>query len=99
MSRRTASFLWANLPLGFVFWAGGVRATPACSRKSRTSCSACHAAFPKLNYFGKAFRNNGFRFPGGEDGTATKEPPVSLGADAYKRLFPRALWPSDAPGG
>src|SRR3990170_2773600 len=74
-------------------------AIPAWSRKYQTSCSTCHAIFPKLNYFGKAFRNNGYRFPGGEDATATKDTPVSLGADAYKRMFPRALWPADIPGG
>src|SRR3990167_5913986 len=74
-------------------------AIPAWSRKYLTSCSTCHAVFPKLNYFGKAFRNKGYRFPGGEDGTATKDAPVSLGADAYRKLFPRALWPSDIPGG
>src|SRR3990172_12231005 len=74
-------------------------AIPAWSRKYQTSCSTCHAVFPKLNYFGKAFRNNGYRFPGGEDGTATKQPPTSLGADAYKKMFHRALWPSDIPGG
>ncbi len=73
-------------------------AIPAWSRKYQTSCSTCHAPFPKLNYFGKAFRNNGYRFPGGEDGTATKEPPVSLGAESYKKMFPRAMWPSDIPG-
>ena len=73
-------------------------AIPAWSRKYETSCSTCHAVFPKLNYFGRAFRNNGYRFPGGEDDTATKQPPVSLGADAYKKLFPRALWPSHIPG-
>src|SRR3990170_7009566 len=74
-------------------------AIPAWSRKYQTSCSTCHAVYPKLNHFGKAFRNNGYRFPGGEDETATKETPVSLGADAYKKMFPRALWPSDIPGG
>lgn len=77
--------------------AAPAEAIPAWSRKYHTSCSTCHAVFPKLNYFGKAFRNNGYRFPGGEDGTATKQAPVSLGADAYKKLFPRALWPSDVP--
>ena len=74
-------------------------AIPAWSRKYQTSCSTCHAVYPKLNHFGKAFRNNGYRFPGGEDETATKETPVSLGAEGYKKLFPRALWPSDIPGG
>ena len=78
--------------------ATSAEAIPVWARKYQTSCSTCHAPFPKLNYFGKAFRNNGYRFPGGEDGTARKEPPVSLGAEGYKKLFPRALWPSDIPG-
>ena len=73
-------------------------AIPAWARKYQTSCSTCHAPFPKLNYFGKAFRNNGYRFPGGEDETARKEPAIILGAEGYKKLFPRALWPSDMPG-
>ena len=81
-----------------VLSAAPAEAIPAWSRKYQTSCSTCHAVFPKLNYFGKAFRNNGYRFPGGEDGTATKQAPVSLGADAYKKMFPKALWPSDIPG-
>ena len=98
MSRRATSFLWVNLTLVFLFSAVDVLAIPAWSRKYRTSCSTCHAAFPKLNYFGKAFRNNGFRFPGGQDPEATKETPVSMGAEGYKKLFPRALWPSDLPG-
>ena len=51
-------------------------AIPAWARKYQTSCSTCHAPFPKLNYFGKAFRNNGYRFPGGEDETARKEPAI-----------------------
>ena len=98
LSRSRVPVVGAMLLTLVALSAAPAEAIPAWSRKYRTSCSTCHAAFPKLNYFGRAFRNNGYRFPGGEDGTATKEPPVSLGADAYKRLFPRALWPSDAPG-
>jgi len=84
--------------VALVFPATSAEAIPAWSRKYQTSCSTCHAAYPKLNYFGKAFRNNGYRFPAGLDETARKEPPVSLGAEGYKKLFPRALWPSDVPG-
>ena len=98
MSRRAVSFLWVNLSLVFVFTAVDALAIPAWSRKYSTSCSTCHVAFPKLNYFGKAFRNNGYRFPGGQDSEATKETPVSLGAEGYKKLFPHALWPADLPG-
>jgi hypothetical protein len=98
MSHRIASFLGVNLALVFLLSAVDVMAIPAWSRKYRTSCSTCHVAFPKLNYFGKAFRNNGYRFPAGQDPEATRETPVSLGAEGYKKLFPRALWPSDLPG-
>ena len=98
MSHRRACLLWTSVPLIFLFSAVDVLAIPAWSRKYRTSCSTCHVAFPKLNYFGKAFRNNGYRFPGGQDSEATKDTPVSLGAEGYKKLFPRALWPSDLPG-
>lgn len=72
-------------------------AIPAFSRKYKTSCSTCHYAFPQLNAFGKAFRNNGYRYPGGDE-NYRKEEPVSLGSEAYKRVFPNAIWPSDIPG-
>src|SRR5512134_2232482 len=98
MSHRRACFLWVSVPLIFLFSAADALAIPAWSRKYRTSCSTCHVAFPKLNYFGKAFRNNGYRFPAGQDPEATKEPPVSMGAEGYKKLFPHALWPADLPG-
>ena len=98
MSRRAVTFLSVNLSLVFAFTAVDALAIPAWSRKYHTSCSTCHVAFPKLNYFGKAFRNNGYRFPAGQDPEATKEDPVSMGAEGYKKLFPRALWPSDLPG-
>jgi hypothetical protein len=68
------------------------------ARKYKTSCTTCHYAFPKLNSFGKAFKNNGYRYPAGQDLAMTKEEPVSLGAEAYKKVWPNAIWPSDIPG-
>ena len=82
----------------FVLVATDASAISAWARKYRTSCATCHAPFPKLNHVGKAFRNNGYRFPAALEETATKEPPVVMGAEGYKKLFPRALWPSDIPG-
>jgi len=70
---------------------------PAFARKYQTTCMTCHYAFPALNAFGKAFMNNGFRWPGG-DSNYVKEDPISLGADGNKRAFPDAVWPSDMPG-
>ncbi len=71
-------------------------AIPAFARKYQTNCQTCHTAFPKLNPFGMAYRANGYRFPGGDE-VFVKDDPVSMGADANKRLFPKALWPSDLP--
>src|SRR5574342_41363 len=73
-------------------------AIPAFARKYKTSCATCHTAFPKLTAFGEAFRRNGFQFPNGGDAEATKEEPVSLGAEGNKKAFPNALWPSTIPG-
>ena len=73
-------------------------AVPAFARKYKTSCSTCHYAFPKLNAFGKAFFNNGFRYPEGQDAEMTKEETVSLGSQAYKKVWPDAIWPTDMPG-
>jgi len=67
-------------------------AIPAFARKYQTSCQTCHIIFPKLNAFGEAFRLRGYRMPA-ETEEMVKEPPVSLGAPAYKRLWPKAVWP------
>jgi hypothetical protein len=72
------------------------RAVPVFSRKYQTSCSTCHYAFPQLNAFGKAFQNNGWRYPGG-DANFRKEEPTSLGSEAYKQIWPNSIWPSDIP--
>jgi hypothetical protein len=71
-----------------------VKAVPAFARKYQTSCQTCHTVFPKLNAFGVAFRLRGYRMPG-ETEDMVKEKPVSLGAPAYKRLWPQAVWPSE----
>jgi hypothetical protein len=72
-------------------------AIPAFARKYQTSCQTCHIAFPKLNPFGVAFRLRGYHLPG-ETEDLIKEKPVSLGAPAYKKVWPRTVWPSDMPG-
>jgi hypothetical protein len=72
-------------------------AIPAFARKYETSCVTCHIGFPKLNSFGEAFRLGGYQYPK-DDAEMTKDEPVSLGSDAYKRVFPDAVWPNDIPG-
>lgn len=69
-------------------------AVPAFARKYKTSCVTCHTVFPRLTPFGQAFRMAGYRFPAGEDEDMVKDEPVELGVDAYRDLFPQAVWPA-----
>ncbi len=72
-------------------------AVPVFSRKYQTSCQTCHTIFPKLNPFGEAFRLNGYHLPGETD-EQIKQKPVSLGSDAYARMWPEMVYPSTLPG-
>ena len=90
--RRTVPALL--VPLVLVMTAATASAVPAFARKYQTSCQTCHVVFPKLNAFGEAFRLRGYRMPG-ETEEMVKQPPVSLGAPAYKKLWPRAIWPGE----
>ena len=72
-------------------------AIPAFSRMYGTSCSTCHIDFPKLNDFGKAFKDAGFKFPK-DDESMIKIPPVMLGVLANAELWPKAIWPGVIPG-
>jgi len=81
--------------LSLIFFQEEASAVPIFARKYNTSCMTCHVGFPKLNAFGEAFRNNGFRLP--NDEVFVKEPPVWLGSEAYKRVWPNAVWPSSIP--
>jgi len=95
MKRITCILMTALVALVTVDISYGI---PAFSRKYQTSCATCHVAFPKLTAFGEAFRRNGYQFPDGGDAAATKEEPVSLGAEGNKRAFPDAIWPNSMPG-
>ena len=95
--KRAFFFVMLGLFVAIVFTEES-GAIPAFSRKYKTSCATCHVAFPKLTAFGEAFRRNGYQFPDGGDEAATKEEPVSLGAEGNKRAFPDAIWPSTIPG-
>src|SRR5579859_2878934 len=72
-------------------------AIPAFSRQYGTSCTTCHVDFPKLNDFGKAFKDAGFKFPK-DDESFLKIPPVMLGAPAQKELWPHTVFPGMIPG-
>lgn len=93
--QRTTLILFSLLSL--TLFSGNSYAIPAFSRQYGTSCSTCHIDFPKLNDFGKAFKDAGFKFPK-DDETFIKVPPVLLGAPAQKDLWPHTIWPGSIPG-
>ena len=98
--RRCPRGLWFAIFTGsllLLFSVPSAFAIPAFARKYETSCQTCHTGFPKLNPFGEAFRLNGYRMPK-ETEDQIKIKPVSIGADAYKKMFPKAIYPSDLPG-
>jgi hypothetical protein len=72
-------------------------AIPPFSRQYGTSCATCHVDFPKLNDFGKAFKDAGFKFPK-DDETFLKVPPIMLGAPAQAELWPNVIYPGTIPG-
>src|SRR6185503_13445454 len=91
MLRRT--LLLAGLIL---FLVDSASALPIFARRYETSCTTCHAIIPKLNPFGIAFRNNNFRIPLADE-RLLKSDDVSLGAPAWKQLWPKAVWPGKIP--
>ena len=90
--RRTLLWIGILLSLSDAGWA-----LPIFARRFETSCSTCHAVIPKLNAFGIAFRNNGYKIPL-NDAKLIKVPDVALGAPAWKQLWPKAVWPGAIPG-
>src|SRR5437764_13296221 len=97
MRYRSLVFMVSVLLLTLLLVTSSAFAIPAFSRQYGTSCTTCHIDFPKLNDFGKAFKDAGFKFPK-DDEAVLKIPPVMLGAPANKELWPKAIWPGTIPG-
>src|SRR2546427_8995150 len=70
-----------------------VHALPAFARRFNLACGACHSAVPRLNAFGEAFHENGFKppgtmwtpLPGTLSGAITQGTAVWTPADFYER--------------
>ncbi len=97
--RKTNKFLFCGLfvMLMLVFLAETVQALPTMARRYKTSCSTCHVSVPKLNAFGENVRLNGYQIPEGDE-KYLKVEDTSLGADAWKEVWPNAIWPGAVPG-
>lgn len=97
MKQKRFIFILAFIIFLSVMFANNANAIPTFARKYRTSCTTCHIGFNKLNGFGEAYRLNGYNIPAG-DAAYIKEEPASLGAPAWARVWPDAVWPGLIPG-
>src|SRR5216683_6940001 len=66
-TRGTAAALLALFFLFLLASAGQAHAIPAFARKYGLRCSACHEAWPMLNYFGQKFKDNGYQMMNDRD--------------------------------
>jgi hypothetical protein len=66
---RSRSSLWIFLLL--LLAPISAQAIPAFARKYQLRCTACHEAWPALNDFGRAFRDNGYQLQLGKDDPTT----------------------------
>lgn len=98
MKKFSRAFLIAIFMVPLLFWSKQSSAIPAFARKYKTSCYTCHSGFPTRNAFGEAFKNNGYRWPGGDDEDKAKQEQTKLGAESFENIFPDAPYPSDLPG-
>src|SRR5207245_10274447 len=86
----TASFL-----LSFT---SNATALPAFARKYGLRCSACHEAWPMLNYFGQKFKDNGYHLMNDRDPPIWQNPssgPVTLRMTPFCRRESQARIPYD----
>lgn len=73
---RSALFV-SPVALVLILAAPNAEATPKFARQTGERCSFCHSGVPRLNDTGLSFKNNGFRFPNGNEPPKDhKEPPA-----------------------
>ncbi|HVC53588.1 MAG TPA: hypothetical protein VND87_16335 [Stellaceae bacterium] len=58
----------------FVLWPSMAVALPSYARQTGLPCSSCHMGFPELTPTGRAFKLNGYVWPGGQ----SKLPPLAV---------------------
>jgi hypothetical protein len=65
---------WALLVLLILGCCQSAFALPAFARKYGLRCSACHEAWPMLNYFGQKFKDNGYQLMNDRDSPIWQNP-------------------------
>ncbi len=73
-----------------LFWSTEGSAIPSWARKYNTSCYMCHSGMPQRNAVGEAFKNNGYRLPGGNDEAFTRQKQIRIGTADWDKKFPFA---------
>src|SRR5258706_172226 len=71
--RRVVAF-WLGIATMVLAAPRPASAVPAFARKYGVRCTVCHEAWPVLNDFGRAFRDNGYRMNLGKDQPTAIEP-------------------------
>src|SRR5262244_4006318 len=78
-------------------------AVPAFARKYGMRCSACHEAWPMLNYFGQKFKDNGYQLMNDRDSPVWQNPsywPVTFRITPFwSRESNDKFGPVDTPSG
>lgn len=96
MKRSFAKVVIVSLMLLLVVLVFSTRrasAIPSFARRYETSCTTCHVLPPKLNAFGVAFKNNGYRMSE-DDEKFIKQPDIPMGSPGWKKVWPKGgVWP------
>jgi hypothetical protein len=75
MTSPRRHFAGWSLFVFFLVWAlPQANAIPAFARKYGLRCSACHEAWPMLNYFGQKFKDNGYQLMNDRDAPIWQNP-------------------------
>ena len=85
-----------------LFSAGSANALPAFARKYGLRCSACHEAWPMLNYFGQKFKDNGYQLMNDRDSPVWQNPaywPVTFRMTPFWHRESTDKISYDTPGG
>ena len=83
-------------------FAGSAHALPAFARKYGLRCSACHEAWPMLNYFGQKFKDNGYQLMNDRDSPVWQNPsywPVTFRMTPFWHRESTDKVSYDTPGG
>src|SRR5258706_11667213 len=102
--RFVISVMAAALPLIFLVLSTSQQsnALPAFARKYGLRCSACHEAWPMLNYFGQKFKDNGYQLMNDRDSPVWQNPsywPVTFRMTPFWHRESTDKITYDTPGG